>query len=317
MRLCDMEEKRPLVSVAVITYNSSKYVLETLESIKAQTYQNIELIISDDCSTDNTMQLCKNWCEQNKERFARIQYVEVEQNTGVSANCNRAEDACEAEWVKLIAGDDMLLPNCITDFMEYVQAHNDVVYVFGWVKVFGTNSKKCMYYEQEVFDKKFFSLSLRQQYDRLINEGNCIPAAACFYNRLKKRNMNLRFDERIPLLEDLPLWINVIKAGVKMFLMDKQVVMYRITESSLSVGEIPIGSIRSHFLYYFIYVFDEKYVDDKRSAIELATEHVLMFMGGYINDAKKYKSLLHSSAYRLGSFLLTPVYWIKNLLKKI
>ena len=144
----------PLVSVAVITYNSSKYVLETLESIKAQTYKNIELIISDDCSTDNTMQLCKKWCEQNEDRFARIQYVEVEQNTGVSANCNRAEDACEAEWVKLIAGDDLLLPNCVTDFMEYVQAHNDVVYVFGWVKVFGTNSKKCMYYEQEVFDKK-------------------------------------------------------------------------------------------------------------------------------------------------------------------
>ena len=46
--------KKPLVSIIVITYNSAKYVLETLESAKNQTYQNIELIISDDCSNDDT-----------------------------------------------------------------------------------------------------------------------------------------------------------------------------------------------------------------------------------------------------------------------
>lgn len=58
--------EQPLVSVSVITYNSAKTVLETLESIKAQTYQNLELIVSDDCSTDNTVELCRNWIEQNK-----------------------------------------------------------------------------------------------------------------------------------------------------------------------------------------------------------------------------------------------------------
>ena len=53
-----VEENNPLVSINVITYNSSKFVLETLESAKAQTYQNIELIVSDDCSTDNTVEIC-------------------------------------------------------------------------------------------------------------------------------------------------------------------------------------------------------------------------------------------------------------------
>jgi alpha-1,3-rhamnosyltransferase len=56
-----VKNQKPLVSVVIITYNSSKYVLETLESAKAQTYQNIELIVSDDCSTDDTVEKCREW----------------------------------------------------------------------------------------------------------------------------------------------------------------------------------------------------------------------------------------------------------------
>jgi alpha-1,3-rhamnosyltransferase len=69
--------EQPLVSIVVITYNSSDYVLETLESAKDQTYKNIELIISDDCSTDNTVEICKNWLEENKERFKHTELITV------------------------------------------------------------------------------------------------------------------------------------------------------------------------------------------------------------------------------------------------
>ena len=58
-----------LVSIITPTYNSAKYVLETLESIKSQTYHNIELIISDDASQDNTVDICELWLKENKERF--------------------------------------------------------------------------------------------------------------------------------------------------------------------------------------------------------------------------------------------------------
>ena len=64
-----MNRFNPLVSAVIITYNSAKYVIETLDSIKAQTYQNIELIVSDDCSTDETTTLVKEWLEKNGNRF--------------------------------------------------------------------------------------------------------------------------------------------------------------------------------------------------------------------------------------------------------
>ena len=126
-----MENRQPLVSVNVLMYNSSKYILETLESIKAQTYQNIELIMSDDKSTDNTVQICEKWIAKNKDRFATYQILVPDHNTGQSGNYNRAFRAATGEWIKEIDGDDLLLPNCLTDLVEYVNANPEAKYVFG------------------------------------------------------------------------------------------------------------------------------------------------------------------------------------------
>ena len=112
---------KPLVSVIVITYNSSNYVLETLESAKAQTYKNIELIISDDGSTDTTVGICKNWINQNKERFVAVKCITTGNNTGIAPNCNRGLKEAKGEWLKFIAGDDILMDSCIERNMDFVQ----------------------------------------------------------------------------------------------------------------------------------------------------------------------------------------------------
>ena len=69
--------KNPLVSVILVTYNSAKFVTETLESIKEQSYDNIELIITDDCSFDGTVEVCNNWIEKNKTRFVKTNIITV------------------------------------------------------------------------------------------------------------------------------------------------------------------------------------------------------------------------------------------------
>ena len=303
MHLSNMEEKMPLVSVAVITYNSSKYVLETLESIKAQTYQNIELIVSDDCSTDNTIQICKEWIEKNKARFVRTQIVTIEKNTGVSANCNRAEDACQGEWVKLIAGDDLLLPNCVTDFVEYVKKNFDAVYVFGKVKFLGGT--------KDNIDYSLFALETAEEQLKKLVLGAWVPACTCFYDRIRSKKEGLRFDERIPMFEDTPKWINVLKKGIPLSFIDKYVCVYRIGHNeSLSSGiKYSQSFMRSKRLVHFYYIYPELIKVDEQRTIEKVVDFEMRW---YCN----YFEISESLSYKLGNLLLQPLRVLKTILKK-
>lgn len=251
-----MQNNNPLVSVPVITYNSSKYVLETLESIKAQTYQNIELIVSDDCSTDNTVEICRKWIDENNCRFVRTEIVQSNVNTGVSANVNRSRNECKGVWIKGIAGDDILLPNCIEECVNYVIKHPNVKFLFSKMEGFGYSQDAVDEYMNRCFDYSFFSLPANEQYKYLVFKGNCIPAPTFFYIK----EYSLDCDERIPMIDDYPLWIKMTKSGLKLDFIDKILVRYRLSEGSISTTSTPSKRTKqSSSLIYIYYIFNPRF----------------------------------------------------------
>ena len=305
--------EHPLVSVPVITYNSSKFVLETLESIKAQTYQNIELIISDDCSTDNTVELCQNWVEENKERFVRTQIITSEVNTGVSANLNRAEANCQGVWVKGIAGDDLLIPDCIADCMQYIQEHPETIYLFGRCKAFGASEERCKVIDN-VFDYSFFTTTPKEQLNRLIFVGNCIPATTAFYNRENAKKIGITNDERIPLLEDWPKWINLLRVGVKLHFVDKLLVFYRV--NGISTGaSMSMAYYRSNRLFRFYYCYQEWQKENFESAVNKMVNEECKVYQYFLDVEKQLQQIRSSKAYCIGKALLKPFRYMKNILK--
>ena len=231
---------KPIVSISVITYNSSKYVLDTLESVKAQTYSPLELVVSDDCSTDDTVALCRDWIEKNKERFVSTKVVAAPKNRGISSNYNQGMDNCTGEYIKEIAGDDMLLPNCVEDYVNFVTDHPDAYFCFGRAIVFDGSEERRKHYEQ-FFLYDYFQLSPREQYRSLLEDGNFICSATFFYNRRKMIELGIRNDERIPMMEDYPKWINILAKGGKLSFLDKEVVKYRMSSTGLSSQkELPL-----------------------------------------------------------------------------
>lgn len=300
----------PIVSVPVVTYNSVTTILETLESIKAQTYPNIELIISDDCSTDNTVALCRNWVEKNKERFIRTEIVTVEKNTGVAENLNRAETACKGEFVKGIAGDDLMMPNCIQECMDYVAEHPDTIYLFSRCKAFGADEEYCKRIDG-YFDYTFFALTPQQQLHHLIFNGNCVPASTLCYNRERAQQIGVKDDERIPLLEDWPRWINLLRAGVKFHFIDKVLVKYRVGGMSTE-HRLNARKYMSERKFCFYYQYQEWYKENPDMAVEIVIKEEMEIYNALVALEKSNAMLRESKAYRLGKALLKPFGWLKK-----
>ena len=226
----------PLVSICVVTYNSEKYVIETLESIKGQTYRNIELIISDDCSSDDTVPLCKEWIEDNKEQFVNVTLIASPVNTGIPANCNRGFFKAKGEWVKSIAGDDLLLPTCIEDNVRYVQEYPEVKFLFSKREEFGNDAEEIKVVQESRASRQYFyDLPVEKQFWDLIIKECCIGACTQFIDRFTF-NLLGGFDESIPLYEDYPMWVKATREGYKMYFMDKYTVRYRIHSGGISFG---------------------------------------------------------------------------------
>lgn len=223
----------PLVSVCVITYNSSKYVLETLESIKAQTYQNIELIVSDDCSKDNTYEICKSWLEKNKARFIHTAINRHETNQGIVANVNDGVKLCHGEWIKPIGGDDIMCPKGIEYFMESATDEKNII--IGMMQCFIVNDKgvkeKTEIYPNTNRFPFFDDTPERQHYILQVNSFNMAPGAIV---RRRVYESIGYYNPRYPMIEDLPFWLKATGNGFKMDLCKEIVVNYR-TEHNSSV----------------------------------------------------------------------------------
>jgi len=227
-------ENKPLVTIIIVTYNSSKYVLETLESAKLQTYPNIELIVTDDCSTDLTVDLCTNWIGINRSRFIRVELLTASKNTGIAANLNRGYHASKAKWIKAIAGDDALLPNCIEDNMNFVFANPKVKIVHSIAKAY-INSFCSKNFIQliDMSDQFNFSdkLTANDQYELLLRK-SFVVAPTVFVN-LELIELIGYSDESIPCIEDWPIWLKITKAGEKIHFLNAITVMYRLHNESV------------------------------------------------------------------------------------
>ena len=223
----------PLVSCTVVSYNSAATVLETLESIKNQSYNNIELIVSDDCSTDDTVNLCKDWIEKNKERFVRTELITVDKNTGVCCNCNRALHACRGVWEKGIAADDIMLPNCIEDFVEFVNINPDARWVSSYHRTYlDVIDDATIQKWNGVSKPEFFDLDANPQL-KMLAKRNILSACTMLFSVQTLVEIG-GFDESFSY-EDHPLYIRLLEHGYKCFFMPKETVGYRVHESTLQV----------------------------------------------------------------------------------
>lgn len=102
--------EQPLVTVVVVSYNHSQFIKENLDSIKNQTYKNIQLIVGDDASPDHSVEVFEQWLKENNYPAEKNFHT---QNTGLPTMLNECMDLARGKYIKIIAADDFLHPESI------------------------------------------------------------------------------------------------------------------------------------------------------------------------------------------------------------
>lgn len=111
-------DKSPLISIALCTYNGERYLKEQIDSILAQTYKHIEIIVVDDCSSDNTVALLEEYTQK-----ANLRYVMNEKNQGFVKSFERAISLCEGEYILLSDQDDVWETDKIQILLDAMENH--------------------------------------------------------------------------------------------------------------------------------------------------------------------------------------------------
>lgn len=221
------------VSIIVISYNSDNTIIDTLNSIKSQSFKNYEIIISDDSSMDNTINVCNLWKTSNQNIEVKI--LTSIKNCGIPQNINKALPICKGKYIKIIAADDILLANCLSDNVMFSEKHNSYA-VFSnmltFKKVDQNNSIipiSKLDFKNNIFVSN--SIKAKDQYQILLRR--CIIPAPTVFLRKDTFNTIGYFDENYTIIEDWPFWLKMTKSGIKFFYLNKETVAYRISENSV------------------------------------------------------------------------------------
>ena len=133
-----VSEHKPRVSIGLPVYNGERFLAEALDALLAQTYQNFELIISDNASTDATESIC--WAYAARDQ--RIRYYRNKENLGAAWNFNRVFKLSTGELFKWAAADDICRPNLVARCLEVLDCTANAVLVCaktGFVDEFGNS----------------------------------------------------------------------------------------------------------------------------------------------------------------------------------
>jgi glycosyltransferase involved in cell wall biosynthesis len=125
----------PLVSICIPAYNAERFIRETLDSALSQTYPNIEIIVSDDCSTDGTREVVSGYAGQD------VRLIQTAHNLGRYGNCNFAIRASSGEYVLKLDADDLVTPDHVSEQVTVMEANPHVTFAHCACRLIDVNGK--------------------------------------------------------------------------------------------------------------------------------------------------------------------------------
>ena len=223
--------KKPLVSVCIPTYNSALYLKESLESIINQSYNNLEIIISDNNSKDDTESIVKSFNYRHK-----IYYYRNITNIGCYNNYNKCINLANGEFIAIYHSDDIYDQNIVEKEVEFFQNHPNVGGVFTLDRLINENGKIIgeTNIPKELKNKNIYTFN--EMYKALLKNGNSFLRTPTFMTKISIYNRIGLFNEKdFGTSADLEMWLRILEKYA-IGILDQTFMKYRISSSSGSAS---------------------------------------------------------------------------------
>ncbi|UWY30485.1 glycosyltransferase [Flavobacterium sp. TR2] len=219
----------PLVTVICLCYNHEKFVVEALNSVLNQNYQNIELIIADDCSNDNSKKVITDWLQNHPT----VQFISGKINLGNTKTFNKALQLSKGEYIIDLAADDVLLKDCIEKQVNAFlnSDKKNLAVVYGNAELISEKNNHIRYYYEVDTEKKAVKKPASGDiYLAMLNQSSMICSVSSMMKREVLEQLN-GYDENLAY-EDLDFWIRASRDYSFEFI-DSILVQKREVENSL------------------------------------------------------------------------------------
>ena len=208
-----------MVSIITPSHNAEKFIALTIESVLAQTYQEWEMIVVDDLSSDNTVQVIEDYAQNDP----RIKLIKLEQKSGPAVARNRAIEASRGQYIAFLDADDLWMPEKLEKQISFMIKH-DLAFTYSSYKVINV--------EDEALTT-FVTLP-EISYESMLKTCSvgCLTAV---YDREKIGKMYM---PKLPKRQDYALWLSILKKiGTTKGLLEP-LACYRIGQTSVSSNKI-------------------------------------------------------------------------------
>lgn len=272
----------PLITIIAVCYNQEEWIEETLDSIKAQTYPNIQLIIADDASKDKSKQVIKNWIKTNNSNAV---FIDHPVNLGLTKNINSAIPYVKGDYFQVFGCDDVMIPTKIEEQVAIMENDKSIGVVYSDMYMIGREGEKFdkSYFEKNEYKKPLSGYLYDDLVDRFIISAPSVLIRRNVLDELKGYNESL-------IYEDHDFFLRAAK-NHHFFYMPGKTVLYRFTGTSLST--------QPHFFKFYVNTFLIYYqnFDDRKQYKQRFSKKLLFYTKKLYDEKFKYGATYFTKAF--------------------
>jgi len=210
----------PKISVIISAYNASGHLAQSVESILNQSFKDLELIIIDDASTDNTLDLIKKYALEDE----RIIYISNEKNLGPGKSRNKGIKAAKGEYIAIQDADDVSFPARLQLQYDFLQSHPDIFLVGGGTSNIAASGRKTT---------TFTPLTDEAESNKAFSRICPIVNATIMF----RNGQRVLYRDKFRYAMDYDLFLNLLSQGKRMTNLPAPLIKRRMLPSSISFGK--------------------------------------------------------------------------------